>query len=29
LEAPSDYPISTRVDALITAVRSGLDVIVS
>jgi murein peptide amidase A len=29
LEAPSDYPISTRVDALITAVRSRLDVIVS
>jgi murein peptide amidase A len=25
LEAPSDYPLSTRVDALVAAVRSGLD----
>ena len=24
LEAPSDYPLSTRVDALVTAVRTGL-----
>src|SRR6185437_11717106 len=24
LEAPSDYPISTRVDALVTAVRTGV-----
>jgi len=25
LEAPSDYPLSTRVNALVTAVRTGLD----
>ncbi len=25
LEAPSDYPVSARVDALVTAVRTGLD----
>lgn len=27
LEAPSDYPVSTRVDALVTAVRTAIDVI--
>jgi len=27
LEAPSDYPISTRVDALVVAVRTAIDVI--
>jgi protein MpaA len=29
LEAPSDYPISTRVDALVAAARAAIDVIVS
>ncbi|HEX4263629.1 MAG TPA: M14 family metallocarboxypeptidase [Verrucomicrobiae bacterium] len=27
LEAPSDYPLSTRIDALVTAVRTGLELI--
>jgi hypothetical protein len=27
LEAPSDYPLSTRVDALVTAVRAGLNAV--
>lgn len=27
LEAPSDYPVSTRVDALVTAVRTAIDAI--
>jgi hypothetical protein len=27
LEAPSDYPLSTRVDALVTAVRTAIDTI--
>jgi protein MpaA len=27
LEAPSDYPLSTRVDALVAAVRTGLEII--